>query len=95
MKQLLQISFFFLLVTQICFAQWYQQTPSDTITAPSNYVLPLRPTHTPHVPRLAKVSMRPVILDRKSEWQIIIKEFWGPGVSLLGACSFCTLRELC
>ena len=26
MKKLLQILFFFLLVTQICFAQWYPQT---------------------------------------------------------------------
>ena len=83
-KSLLQILFFFLLVTQICFAQWYQQNPSDTITAPSNYVLPLRPTHTTHVPRLAKVSMHPSFYDRKSEWKTIIKEFWGPGESLAG-----------
>ena len=30
MKKILQTLFFFLLVTQICFGQWYQQTSGTT-----------------------------------------------------------------
>ena len=84
MNKSLRIFSLFLFLTQICFAQWYQQNPSDTITAPSNYVLPWRPTYTTHIPKLAKVSMHPSFYDRKSEWKTIIKEFWGPGESLAG-----------
>ncbi len=81
MKQLLQTLFFFLLVTQICFAQWKEET---NITKQTNDVIPIKPHNTTHTLRKAPVSMHPSFYDRKSEWQTIIKEFWGPGESLAG-----------
>jgi hypothetical protein len=81
MKTLLQTSFFFLLVTQVCFAQWEDET---NIPKQPNIILPIKPHNPAHTPRLAPVSLHPSFYDRKDDWQWIIDSTWGPGESLSG-----------
>ena len=79
-KTLIQTLYFFLLVTQICFAQWKDMT--DTIPGQMNEVLPIRLPHTSHTPGLTTLSLHPSFYDRKAEWQWIIDSTWGPGEAL-------------
>ena len=81
MKTFLQTLFFFLLVTQICFAQWKDET---NIPKQINDVLPIKPHNPAHTPGLSSVSLHPSFYDRKADWQWIIDSTWGPGESLSG-----------
>ena len=83
MKNIIRTLFFFLLVSQICFAQVLDETKNPNQT---NEVLPIRlphPTHS-HVPGKSTVSLHPSFYDRKADWQWIIDSTWGPGESLTG-----------
>ncbi len=79
MKTFLQTLFFFLVVTQICFAQWENETNFPGRT----YVKLLERPHNPtHIKGKAAVSLHPSFYDRKADWQWIIDSTWGPGESL-------------
>jgi hypothetical protein len=78
-KTLLQTLFFFLLVTQVYFAQWKDGT---NIPKQANIILPIKPHNPSHTPRLAPVSLHPSFYDRKADWKWIIDSTWGPGESL-------------
>ena len=78
MKSFLRILILFLLVTQICFAQYTESEKTDINNIPAPHKFKL----TPHIPKESAVLMHPSFYDRKSEWQTIIKQYWGPGESL-------------
>jgi hypothetical protein len=73
MKRILQTLFFFLLVTQICFAQW--QDITDSFSEQTIDIVPLRTPPISHTPGLETLTLHPSFYDRKSEWQTIIKQF--------------------
>ncbi|MCW8812739.1 MAG: T9SS type A sorting domain-containing protein [Chlorobium sp.] len=80
-KTFLQTLFFLLLVTQICFAQWKNET---NIPKQINDVLPIKLPHATHTPGLSPLSLHPSFYDRRADWQWIIDSTWGPGESLSG-----------
>ncbi|MCW9064735.1 MAG: S41 family peptidase, partial [Ignavibacteriaceae bacterium] len=82
MKKFLQTLLFFLLVTQICFAQLNDST--NALPERMDDVLPIKPPHSTHTPGLSPLSLHPSFYDRKPEWQWIIDSTWGPGESLTG-----------
>lgn len=80
MKTFLRITFFFLLVTQMGLAQL---TNTDQTNNNKNPWL-LKHKLTSHIPKESSTSMHPSFYDRKDEWPMIIKQFWGQGETLSG-----------
>ena len=74
MKKLLQTLFFFLLVTQICFAQDFN-TNNQKDSEPRKFFLK---SHDPNFKSFPEESF----YKRKADWQYIIDTTWGPGLPL-------------
>lgn len=81
MRTSIHTLFFFFLVTQICFAQWENETDYPNRI---NEVLPIKLPHTTHTPGMAPISLHPSFYERKAEWQWIIDSTWGSGEPLAG-----------
>jgi len=80
MKTFLRILYFIFLTAQICFTQYSELEKTDI----NNIPFPHKHKLTPHIPKESSTSMHPSFYDRKDEWPLIIKQFWGQGESLSG-----------